>query len=69
MRFAAAQPVESAQGFVVVVIVVWVVVVQQPMNLVPVVHAKNVPPLGQVGWNANEDEEEEEEEEGEEEDI
>lgn len=37
------------------------VVVQQPMNLVPVVHAKNLLPLGQIVWNDNEEEEEEEE--------
>lgn len=51
MRFDGPQPEEGLQGLSVVV--------QQPMNLVPVVHAKNLLPLEQIGWNDNEEEEEE----------
>lgn len=38
------------------------VVAQQPMNLVPLVHAKNLLSLGQIGWNDDEEGEGEEEE-------
>lgn len=46
LRFPEAQPVES-HGFVSV---------QQPTNLEPVGQAKKAPPLGQEGWNDNDEE-------------
>jgi len=52
LRSDGAQPEERLQGLSVVV--------QQPMNLVPVVHTNSLLPLGQVGENDEEDGEEEE---------
>lgn len=55
LRSDGAQQEEGLQGLSVVA--------QQPMNLVPVVHAKNLLPLGQIGWNDGEDGDEDEEDE------
>ena len=50
LRFEGAQPEEEEEE----VVHGLSVVAQQPMNLMPVGHAKNLLPLGQIGWNDNE---------------